>query len=79
MYHNTYALKLTLQKGTTFGNVLLSKKVKRTNMLQYKHKRKKTEMIHVCDMILCYTTKSLPENLSVRAVKYNKALGLAAF
>ena len=48
-------------------------------MLQYKHKRKKTEMIHVCDMILRYTTKSLPENLSLRAVKYNKALGLSAF
>ena len=47
MYYNTYALKtynsinINPAKRTTFGTVLLSKKVKRTNMLQYKHKKKK--------------------------------------
>ena len=43
MYYNTYAgwkpnsTNINPAKGTTFGTVLLSKKVKRTNMLQYKH------------------------------------------
>ena len=37
-------------KRKTFGTVLLSKKVKGINMLQYKH-QKKTEMIYVCDII----------------------------
>ena len=55
MYYNTSDLKpnstnINPAKRTTFGTVLLSKKVKRTNMLSIQE-LKKTERIKVYDII----------------------------
>ena len=51
-------------------------------MLQYKHKKKKMEMIYVCYIICMLHYQELtPGNLSltVNTVKFEKALGLSAF
>ena len=48
-------------------------------MLQYKHKKKKTEMIYVCDIIYMLHYQELTrKSISKSTVKYDKALGLSA-
>ena len=65
-------------KGTTLGTVLLSKKVERTNMLQYKL-YKKNGMIYVCNIICMLHYQELTSKSISEARGSNVELNISLF
>ena len=66
-------------KGTTLGTVLLSKKVERTNMLQYKLKKKKNGIIYVCNIIFMIHYQELTRKSISEARGSNVELNISLF